>query len=1447
MFVVKRNGNEEEVHFDKIVERISKLINKGEEKYVNAFLVGQKVIASIFSGITTEELDKESAKICSELSTTHPLYSDLGGRILVSNLQKKTTEYYERCNESGQRLKKIRRTFSEKTELINNIGILDNDYYNFVQENSKKLNKMIDYTRDYFFDFFGFKTLERAYLIRNQKTNEIYECPQDMLLRVSIFICQGDMKEIKKTYDLLSNGFYIHATPTLFNSGTKLSQLSSCFLISSEDSMEGITDTIASTCKISKNSGGIGLEINNIRPEGSIIRGTNGPSSGIVPMLKVYNDIANYVNQCFIGETMIATERGYKFIKDLKPKDRVITSNGRPCEINRVLEDVYSGKFCKITMNNGESVDCTESHSFCVIKNSSLINIGEKIQRKLVNYEWCDANNLTEDDLLIIPVPQNVNDNTNITELDCYIYGLIIGNVAIDNNIISIKTTLTSNGPIKEYLTRHLIDYNEGEGFLTFLVTSRFKFSQTQLLNFDMNMLMLPFSKLIGMLNGLYCNIGKCSSDMIYFIGDPYLLYNIKYILLRLGSIGTIEKDIEDKTYYLSCPLSRILSEMTGMIYVGSSDCVFYDNKIIVKIKSISYYEKENVQVYDLEINNNKNYLTLCGLVHNGGKRKGSIAVYLEPHHSDIFEFLELRNNVGVEEMRARDLFTALWISDTFMKQVENDGDWYLMCPDECKGLTETYGDEFEKLYWSYVEKGMYRKKVKAKDLVKAIFTSQNETGTPYILYKDSINKKSNQKNIGTITSSNLCVSGDTELCTDKGVFKIKDLKDQEVTLWNGYEYSTTTIRQTGKNQEMMKITFTNDEEIKCTPYHKFFIQTTSTKFEDAIQIEAQNLELGMKLPTYYYPTGNEIMNLQVTNIESSDNEDTYCLTEPKRNSVFFNCILTGNCAEIVEYHDSENHAVCNLGSIALNRMCVPFDNQDKSYTVYTKKDCNFCKWSKNWLYTKGYDYNEILCDTKETIDYVKNKVGKDKITFPQIFREDEYIGGFEELVKYHAYTYNYDLLYEVAYQATINLNKVIDINYYPTFQTRRSNMKTRPIGLGIQGLADTLVLMKIPFESDEANQLNAKIMETIYFAAVNASCDMAKQRSKHMVNFLKYHSKTNYTIPEVYDKNLQSYDEEYIRLYHLARPDDKSIKIYLMKSNNMTTKRKKNMEEFLKLNEKLGYKVQEFYDDSLCTYDDEYIKLYHLAKPNDMDIENLKENPSCYGAYSYYHGSPMSQGLFQHNLGSGDSHLWSDDEKKLFWDWNGLRERVKEHGVLNSLLVALMPTASTSQILGNNECFEFFTSNIYTRSTLSGSFSVVNKYLVNDLINIGEWNNDCKQEIVKARGSVQTLNNIPKIFKDLYKIQFELKQKAVLNQARARSPFVDQTQSMNIFLKNPNYQVSYSVMMTGWKYGLKTGSYYIRTPPGSYAKQITVSNNEKDTENEILDRELETCEMCSA
>jgi ribonucleoside-diphosphate reductase alpha chain len=1251
-YVVKRDGRKEKVHFDKITARIENLLSQEELLKVDVINIVQKTINSIKPGITTEELDLESAKICANLATKDYIYSLLAGRICVSNLHKKTS------NKFSDKMIQINIDSAENGRLL-----LDEKFVDFVSKNSEYLDSIIDYTRDYNYDIFAFKTLERAYLIKNQKTGKIYERPQDMFLRVATFLNMNDLDNLKKTYDLMSLGNYTHASPTLFNGATTRSQLSSCFLIATEDSMDGITKNWSDVSQISKWGGGIGLHISNIRAYGSLIRGTNGPSSGIIPMLKVYNEIARYVNQCFVGTTKIYTDKGLVQINQLNVGDKVFTMDGSLKEILKVYNDKYENNVLDISViHNINNITVTPEHPFYVVKNQIIpikqkkgVNydvIRNRFEKDLVVHEWVEAKNLTEDDLITIPIPKYEKDYILYNDTDCYMYGIMLGDghICTNRNEAGVSLGFKKENIIefvKNYLKLNLINYwesqNDSTKSIRWTVSSKFKFNRNQFYDtnnikkFDTIMLNLPLSKVKWIIKGLLETDGCIDKEITLEMTSLNVIESVKYLLTRMGiltsgyhrnRINNVSsyKNITTRleTWVLIIPKTKEIAELLNIEESKYVKFFRHENNLYTRITSITERQISDI-VYDLEIEKNHNYLTEIGLVHNGGKRKGSIAVYLEPHHSDITEFLELRKNFGAETERARDLFLALWIPDLFMKQVEEDGDWYLMCPDECPNLNDVYGEEYEKLYWKYVSEGKYRKKIAAKDLMKQIMDSQLETGTPYIAYKDHCNRKSNQNNLGTIKSSNLCI-------------------------------------------------------------------------------------------------------------------------------------------EIVEYSDKNETAVCNLASIAINSCLEPFEMKGK-FVIYTKKDCKYCSWAKLYMKNKNWDFEEI---EDEMGIVAKSRLNTDnKITMPQIWYElakigggEEYVGGFEDFLVYTADKYNYDKLYDIAYTATRNLDSVIDLNYYPTIETKRSNMKHRPIGLGIQGLADALARMRIPFESEIAVEFNKRYMEYIYKASVQASSDMAKERYEDSKKLVEYLNKNNNNIPELYDENYRLDNEEMNNYYHKLR---------------------------LNLHET------------------------RLTKQ--------------FGAYSSYESSLVAKGLLQFDL-------W---ENEPILEWGELRKQINKYGIRNSLLTALMPTASTSQILGNNECFEAMTSNIYTRRTLAGDFPLVNKYMMEDFKNIGVWSDNIKDVIIANNGSVSNLN-IPNLLKDLYKTVWEIKQIWVLKQARARGPYVDQSQSMNIFMETPNYKKLYSSHLWGWKNGLKTGIYYLRSKPSATA--IKFSLDAKYDNN---------CESCSA
>jgi ribonucleotide reductase alpha subunit len=594
-------------------------------------------------------------------------------------------------------------------------------------------------------------------------------------------------------------------------------------------------------------------------------------------------------------------------------------------------------------------------------------------------------------------------------------------------------------------------------------------------------------------------------------------------------------------------------------------------------------------------------YNATARYVNQAGKRKGSIAVYLEPWHADVMDFLELRLNQGDEESRTRDLFTALWIPDLFMKRVKAGGTWSLFCPNKAQGLTDVYGKEFDELYERYEREGLANKTVQALDVWGAILKSQTETGTPYMLYKDSCNQKSNQKNLGVIKSSNLCVAPETKVLTRQGYKQISTL-GEDTEIWNGHEWSTVNVRKTSEASELVRISFSDGNQIECTLYHKFHVTDGTVK-------EAKELVVGDALESWVDPDGESKESVKVFSIENTGRiSETWCFNEPKRHRGIFNGVLAGNCTEIIEYTDPDEVAVCNLGSLALPA-------------------------------------------------FVKAGV------------------------------FDFKLFHKTVRILTRNLNIVIDRNFYPIPEARKSNMRHRPIGLGVQGLADVFLLCGFPFDSSNAAKLNIEIFETMYHAALTESCELAREQ----------------------------------------------------------------------------------------------------------------------GPYETFAGSPASKGILQFDM--WDHPIFSGN-----LDWNQLRKDIEKHGLRNSLLVAPMPTASTSQILGNNECIEPYTTNIYLRRTLAGEFVVTNKHLVRELARLGLWSREMKDRLIRNGGSVQGIPEIPQETRELFKTVWEIKQKVLIDQARDRGCFIDQSQSLNLFVENPTASKLSSMHMYSWEQGLKTGMYYLRS-----------------------------------
>ena len=1141
LFVSKRSGKSEPVAFDKILNRIKK-IGKERGLKLNYAALAMKVIDQLYNGISTTKIDELSAEQCAFMATTHPDYNVLAGAIIVSNHHKSTKSTFSKV---------VKELYGHKDIHGKSFPLVSAELAHFVKEHAEQVDTICDYSRDFLIDYFGFKTLEKSYLIR--VNGRIVERPQHMWLRVALGIhidtnasVDGILFRVKQTYDLMSQKYFTHATPTLFNAGTPKPQLSSCFLLSMEsDSIDGIFNTLKECAVISKYAGGIGLHIHNVRATGSHIRGTNGTSNGIIPMLRVFNNTAKYVDQCVVPETIIYTTQGPKQIQHCVMNETEIYNLQRETEvIQNVLEHPYEGEILEIeTMHSIHPLMITPEHPVYILRGQQKgLNykvIKNRLDKNICEFEWVDAKDIQLDDMVVYPIPSFEKDIANISAEDCYVYGVILGDGSMSNKTdtsgyISIHTTNKKH--IADFIVNYFNDKCVNYRIEVDNNTTRIRWNRCIHLPFRYNdfydenkekrilskWLNLPIEKSKYILKGLLDTDG-CVKDELVFDNTSYnLIECARFLAMRMGVLtsGYIRNRIDEShetprgiienkkiSYVLRIPKTVEVCELMNIQYNDTQFFKFmrHNNLLLSRVQKIKTHSYNGI-LYDLQMEKEHNYMIHNGLVHNGGgKRNGSIAIYLEPWHADIEDFLEIRKNHGDEERKARDLFCALWVSDLFMTRVKNGGKWTLFCPDECPGLADVYGEAFEALYTKYEEAGRGKKTIDARKLWYDILDAQMETGTPYMVYKDASNRKSNQQNVGVIKSSNLC-------------------------------------------------------------------------------------------------------------------------------------------SEIIEYSDAQETAVCNLASIALPAFVCRADDNDVVYFDHAK-------------------------------------------------------------------------LVEVVRVITYNLNRIIDVNFYPTEKTRRSNMRHRPIGIGVQGLADVFMMLDLPFDSPRAKELNREIFETIYYAALQESCYLAE----------------------------------------------------------------------------------------------------------------------VHGSYETFSGSPASRGVLQFDM-------WNVSPTERY-NWGELKQRIVEKGLRNSLLLAPMPTASTSQILGYNECIEPITSNIYSRRTNAGEFIIANKYLMNDLIRIGKWNEAVKQNIIANNGSIQQLTDIPQEIRDKYKTVWELSMRTLIDLAADRGAYICQSQSLNLWMETPTREKLTAMHMYAWSKGLKTGLYYLRRRARHQAQQFTIEPEKRAATTE----EEGGCELCSA
>jgi ribonucleoside-diphosphate reductase alpha chain len=1468
MKIKKRDGRFEQLSFDKIMYRLKKIKNDatlpnkenatGKLSSIDTDLVAQKVILSIYDGVSSSELDEEAARIAISM-TENPEYARLASRIIISNLHKNTTECFSDIME---------RLYTNLDKNDNPAPILADDIITFIRENKDALNEIIDYKRDYLFDYFGFKTLEKSYLMKIN--GKIVERPQHLYMRVAVQVHKNDIENVIKTYNLISQHYFTFASPTLFNAGSRLGNLSSCFLIGSHDSIEGIFKTMSDVAKISKVGGGIGIHINNIRSKGSVIRGTNGISDGIIPMLKVYNSISTYVNQCFTPNTTVYSRDGIKRMDQVTTEDYLVTLDGSFKKVNEVIISQKSEEILEIAVACGISpVCCTKVHDIYALRSKSRTGkdrLLEQLRSGVKKPSFMPAEKLSSNDYVAFPIPTFEQDLDTWTLERCKLYG---------TSLLNCDTV-------------------------------------------DKEVLHLPKSKLTVVLAAMMDRCVKKQGGLLFSSESLNVIQSMKYMLLRMGILTSPGK--KGNTSVLKIPKVQALKDLgiftrfeipkppkfkkaTAPKTPNVINFFQFENILYCRIKSINK-KMYTGDVYDFNMIDNHNYLTDMGLVHNSGKRKGSFAIYLSPEHPDILEFLDLRKNQGSEDLRARDLFYAMWMPDLFMEQVEKDGDWYLMDPDECPGLADTYGEEYAKLYWKYVDEKKFKRQIKAQDIWMRILESQIETGNPYIVYKDQANLKSNQKNIGTIKSSNLCVAPETQILTSKGYFPIGSLRDQPVEVWNGQEFSETTVRKTGENQELIKVKFSNGSKLECTKYHKFFVVTGKrpSEYPRIIKVEAKDLEKGMKLikcdfpiieeglSDFPYPYEHGLFSADGTleqkketifqcNYKSLPSE-CYCgyhikmyeQNEGNTPTVYCQGIvgkgnpritLYGEKKKLVKYISSrlevlpekEGKITCRLpmelkpkyevpinynidiklrwleglsdgdGSICKSgkligiqissidkqflenvkyllqtlgcdpKICLMHKECDRllpkndGSNEYKEYKCQACyrilitSWDVATLYSLGFRPKRLDItgvypknNTRRWIqieDIIHTNRISDTFCFTESKRNMGIFNGIissqcaevllysdneeyavcnlmsvalPKFVKYDERKkpyFDHQLLFDVTKHCILPMNNIIDYNFYPVPETRKSNFAHRPIGLGAQGLSCLFIKMRIPFESEEARKLNREIFETYYFAALTGSMELAKRD----------------------------------------------------------------------------------------------------------------------GAYSTFKGSPMSEGKFQFDLWSEYNGIDLKNYLSGRWDWDTLRKDVMQFGIRNSTLTTCMPTASSAQIMGNTESIEPFDSCIFKRRVLSGEYVVCNKYLVDDLLKLDLWNKEMKDTIIANNGSIQNIDSIPDDIKALYKTVWEMSMKNLIDLSAERSPFICMTQSLNLFMSSPTIKKLSSMHFYGWKQGLKTGIYYLRSKSQASAGKFSIDANlekkvkgkgkkAEPTQEEILACSIENreaCDLCSS
>jgi ribonucleoside-diphosphate reductase alpha chain len=1521
MRVTKRSGRVEDVKFDNVTNRISKL-TEGLSNSVDVTKVAQQVFSSIYDGINTHEIDTLSAEICIGMITSDPDYEILATRITASNIQKRAAN-----------------NFHIAMRKLHKAGIVTHE----VLEVSSKVKDDIKPERDYDFGYFGLKTLEKGYL---QKIDgEIIETPQYMYMRVAIGIHGHDTERVLETYDALSKGLFIHATPTLFNAGTPRPQMSSCF--------------VAGTAVFTTNRGPVPIEEvcigdNVVTHTGSIkpVLQTHKNLLGDRTLfdVKIYKTPGFQVtgNHRFWSITKEQLhwkdEPQWNSIEHLRVGDWISIPKTKLNTVYEILDMyellkdengtehwTYSFEFDGTKMRrlthftseyrpNGITLKGEWFERYIKVDEDFAWFIGSWYGDGCITYQRSSAKSKRTPTHRGISFAQNPNNTTFIEKIEkigCKYLGVhaciskskkrnclsISFNNSAIGNAFNILFGRWSSG---KFLWPNMYSWNRNmvSAFIGGLVSTdgccTLRGNVTvQLTNQPLIKSIFHLSRSVGLDTSLTVG-SKPYKDRKQYIGRiqfPWIPEIMKWVYkhyddnrLYKSERANTTLEIDGKIFLRINAKTRVKDNLPEFVYtlgvkddhsytvqgVIAENCFLIANKedsidgIYDTVKECARISKWaggiGLHIHDVRANKShirgtngtsdgiipmlRVYNSTARYVNQAGRRKGSIAVYLEPWHADILDFLEIRLNQGDEEARCRDLFSAMWIPDLFMKRVESGGNWSLFCPDQAKGLSDVYGKEFEDLYEKYEAEGLARKVVPASEVWKAIIKSQSETGTPYMLYKDACNEKSNHKHVGTIKSSNLCVAPETKILTSKGQQIISELVDQDVEVWNGDEFSNVTIRQTGKNQKLLTVKTSKGLELRCTPYHKFWIVGHNEP------IEAQNLEKGMKIIKHSLP----VINHNTENMKYAYTHGLFCADgttsshgNPKR--CLFKAKNNGFCMrhqKNLKDYEEDDDGTCQANSYSEQKFLDLYHVKKKlmkfiDYDYASNNDaCNKIRLRLPKDIDEKYTV-PTECSLESKLEWFAGLIDGDGCV-------TKHQGGRGISIQIGSIHYNFlnDVLLMLQ---TIGVNSRINLS-------RNESIKELPGGsytckklwrlLIPSGGVELLKTLGLNTRRVNINTENLPNRQALHFDKIVSVEDLGETSDTFCFNeplkhrgifngiltgncteILEYTDKdetavcnlASIALPKYVDVEKKEFNHE--ELHRVTKMVTRNLNKVIDKNFYPT----ENGERSNMRHRPIGIGVQGLADvfimlrmsfgseESRKLNRDIFETIYHAS------LESSCELAEMYGTYETFKGSPFSQGILQFDM-------WDRDPKfSGRYDWNAMRELVKK-GTRNSLLLAPMPTASTSQILGNNECFEPYTTNIYLRRTLAGEFVVVNKHLVNDLKERGLWSKEMKDLMVKANGSVQNIIDIPDDLKELYKTVWEMSQKTIIDMAADRGVYIDQSQSMNLFVESPTLSKLSSMHMYAWKTGLKTGMYYLRSK--AKARPIQFS----------LEAE---CAMCSA